>query len=176
MDRVFTMHGTSTLQDLKNMITKLAGEVVTSDIPPKYFKSGLALLQKLLVRQNEEDFDDNMEYTVSRDYPAFGVTLYLCKKPAPVKKDPEPDGCVTGAVWNVSFKLKNKKDKRVVLPPVNHPIFCIKPESAVHETLDNFMRHYPDLFDQWEVEGLVEVRKAHDTMKVPYIVIKDDSK
>ena len=158
------------------MITKLAGEVVTSDIPPKYFKSGLALLQKLLVRQNEEDFDDNMEYTVSRDYPAFGVTLYLCKKPAPVKKDPEPDGCVTGAVWNVSFKLKNKKDKRVVLPPVNHPIFCIKPESAVHETLDNFMRHYPDLFDQWEVEGLVEVRKAHDTMKVPYIVIKDDSK
>ena len=162
-DRVFTMSGNSTLEELKTMFAKLAEEIIGSDMPPKYFKSGIVLLQAILAKQNETDYDNNLECEISRSYPAFGVRLYLYKIPAPVQKDPEPDGCVTGYLWEVTVPLQNVD--------YYYTVFCKEPEDAVHQTMDYILRTYPDIYEKYALKKPIRVTKQSDDMKeIPYIV------
>ena len=172
-DRIFTMTGVSTLEELQKQFMDLTKEVLTSEVPPKYFKGSMELLNNLLTHLEEKDFDDNMEYETSRHYPMFGIRLYLHKIPAPIKKDPEPDGCVTGSLWNVQVVLENPETKRIFSLSNQETIFCIKPESAVHEVFDRLFRNYPEILDKYKVES-VEVRKIHDEIKIPYIIVEGE--
>ncbi len=172
--RIFVLSGTSTLGELKTMFMKLADEIVGSDMPPKYFKTGITLLQSILGKQDEKDFEDNAEYEVTRHYPAFGIRFYLFKQPAPIKKEPEPDGSVTGSLWKVTLKLNNKaKDSSI---QYDETVFCIKPESAVHEVIDRLLRIYNNVLDRYTLEMPVSVEKLSNTMNVSYIVTSDEEK
>ena len=173
-DRVFTMAGTSTLEELQEQFMSLTKEILASEVPPRYFKGAIDLLNTILVKQDEKDFDDNLEWEVSRQYPMFGVRLYLHKIPAPVKKDPEPDGCVTGSLWDVQVKIENPETKRY-FSMCQETVFCIKPESAVHEVFDRLFRNYPEILNKYKIES-VEVRKIKDKIKIPYIVIDEEKK
>ena len=174
-DRVFTMTGTSTLEELQKQFTDLTKEVLASEVPPKYFKGAINLLNTILGNQEEKDFDDNLEMEISRHYSMFGVRLFLHKIPAPVKKDPEPDGCVAGSLWNVQIRLENPETKRLFSVSNQETVFCIKPESAVHEVFDRLFRNYPEILSKYKIES-VEVRKIHDEIKIPYIVIDKEKK
>lgn len=168
-DRVFTMTGTSTLEELQKQFMDLTKEVSASDTPPKYFKGGIELLNNILIKLNERDFDNNLEWEMSRHYPMFGVRLYLYKIPAPVKK-PEPDGAVTGYWWNVCLPIKGKNGE---IHCYQDDIFCIKPESAVHEALDRFFRKYPGTWSQEAIADMaIEVSKNDkDMRKFPFVIM-----
>lgn len=170
--QVFEMEGTDTLEDLKASFTKLTSEVLESEIPPKYFKSGVVLLLSTLSKQADDDFESGMEYAVEKNFGNFGVYLYLYKQPAPVQKDPEPDGYVTGSLWNVTIVL-NKKNNTKGFHHTDH-VFCIKPESAVHEALDRMFRQVPDILDRFTVETPIQVERISEKpLKFPYIVYTD---
>lgn len=171
-ERVFVLSGTSTLEELKTMFNKLTNEVIESETPPPLFKSGMAMLQTILAQQDEKDFTDNAEYEISRNYPNFGIQLNLFKQPAPVKKDPEPDGCVTGNLWRVTLKLNSKAAESAGIQ-YDEDIYCIKPESAVHEAIDHLLRLYNNILDKHMLETPVQVKKMTDVFRVPYIVIKE---
>lgn len=171
-DRVFTMTGTSTLEELQKQFMDLTKEVSASDTPPKYFKGGIELLNNILVKLNERDFDNNLEWEVSRHYPMFGVRLYLYKKPAPVKKDPESDGCVTGSLWRVTLKLKSIAAKSTSIQ-YDEDVYCIKPESAVHEAMDRMLRTYSGIQDKYVLETPIMVCKMTDMLRFPYIIIEE---
>lgn len=171
-DRIYKMEGNSTLEELQSMFTTLTKEVLTSETPTTYFKGGVELLNLLLLHQNPQEFDDGVEYETSRHYPMFGVRLYLHKIPAPVKKDPEPDGCVTGSLWRVTYSLVNKDTDKTVSQ--EYDTYCIKPESAVHEAFDWLFRACPGILDKYDIVAPVDVRKIRkDTIKIPYIVVED---
>ena len=160
--RIFTMAGTSTLKKLQTSFADLTQEVLKSEMPPKYFKGGIGLLNDMLSKLDEKDFDDNLEWEVSRHYPAFGIRLYLYKEPAPVKK-PEPDGSVTGYLWNVCLPIKGKDGK---IHCYQDSVFCIKPESAVHEALDRFFREYPGTWTQNAIADTpIEVSKSDKNIR-----------
>ena len=170
--RAFVLSGTSTLKDLKTMFTKLTHEILESETPTKHFKTANVLLQATLNKQFEEDYEDNATCTITRHYPVFGIQFDLHKLPAPVKKDPEPDGCVTGNLWRVTLKLNNKAAKSASIQ-YDEDIYCIKPESAVHEAIDRLLRLYNNVLDKYVLETPVQVRKITDAFKVPYVVVEE---
>ena len=172
-DRVFIMTGTSTLEELQTMFKKLADEIVSSDTPPKLFKAGIVMLQTLLSKQDEKDFSDNLEYELSRNWPSCGIRLYLHKEPAPVLKTPEPDGYVTGSIWDVILVLKDK-NTGAGFHHEDH-VFCIKPESAVHEALDRMFRAYPNILERYDIITPVQVSKiSKEPLKFSYLITEGD--
>ena len=170
--RRFVLSGTSTLEDLKAMFTKLTHEILESETPTDHFKTGIALLQATLNKQHEEDYEDNSTCTISRNYSVFGVQFNLHKLPAPIKKDPEPDGYVTGNLWRVTLKLNSKTAKSAAIR-YDEDVYCIKPESAVHEIMDKMLRIYNGILDRYTVETPIVIQKMTDTLKFPFIVVEE---
>ena len=153
----FSLHGTPdkeyTIKDIMDMVT-----------PPKdtdYTKiSNTFLMYLAFVRRQIQDID--MNSTGAQRYFAnngngYQVSTYFKLGPETPKK-PRIDGAVTGYLWNVCIGLKYRTTG--VTTCIQDIIFCIKPESAVHEALDRMFRKDPHIMEKFEILTPIEVSKT----------------
>ena len=161
-DVIFTVHGVPGIEYTPK-------EILEQITPPKDMDfTGIPntfLLYLAFVRRQVQDMDMNtsgaQRYFANNGNGYEVSTHFMLGQETP--KKPRIDGIVTGCYWNVSIGLKFKTTGKMTM--YQDAVFCIKPESAVHEALDRMLRKNPEILDCFEIVVPIEVSK--NTVEFP---------
>ena len=158
--RVFTLKGKSEVKDLCTPFTNLYNEIDKAESSTKSFRDAMHTLVSMLNVQ-EDSMEMNTEYNFSRHCPDYTVEVSL----TPVEEEKKPDGSVIGFVWDVIIPV-TVADRTY---GYTDTVYCIKPESAVHEALDRMFRKIPKLVKEAEI-GMIEISKK-EKLEFPYKIV-----
>lgn len=151
----FRMEGDEELDTFKKNFDKLTQEVKESRDATVEFQFAIIAINKIVQKANGDHYAPG--YCTSNSQNWMGTEIFVHLKRLPDEKpEPKIDGSVTGFLWEVCIPLKIDKVYR-------NTVYCIKSESAVHETLDKFFRVYPDYV--FAVKSPIEVTKIDPEMK-----------
>lgn len=150
----FCMEGDEELDTFKKNFDKLTKEVKESQDTTIEFQFAIIAVNKIVQKVNGDHYAPG--YCTSNSQNWMGTEIFVHLKRLPDEKpEPKIDGSVTGFLWNVYLNVKLKSGETTCYQDT---VYCIKPESAVHETLDRFFRKYPEFVDY--VDPIVEVSKS----------------
>lgn len=158
--RTFTLKGKSEIKDLRTPFVSLCDEIDKTDSSTQSFRNAMHMLLLMLSVQ-EDSMEMNTEYNFSRHCPNYTVKVSLI----PVEEEKKPDGSVIGFAWDVAIPV-TVADRTY---KYTDTVYCIKPESAVHEALDRMFRKIPKLVKEAEI-GIIEVSKK-EKLEFPYKIV-----